>query len=58
MNNMIMQPPKLIHIPFHVLAWVARKIPNWDHFSLEGMIKDKLDIIVTQKNNTIKDLYV
>ena len=36
----------------------ATNVGNWEHFSLETILKDKIDQVVTPGANTIEDLYL
>jgi hypothetical protein len=37
---------------------LASSVGNWEHFSLETMKKDRIDMVVSPNAKNISDLYV
>lgn len=56
--NILHTPPKLAYFPYEWATKLAQRIKNWEHFNLDTMIKDKIDIVVSPGAKTIHDLYV
>lgn len=58
LHNIIGKPPKLAYFPYDAATKIARNFYNWDNFSLDHIVKDRLDLVCDSKNKSISDLYV
>lgn len=58
LHNIISKPPKLAYFPYEIATRVAENFYNWENFSLDMMVKDRLDLVCDSNNKNISDLYV
>lgn len=56
--NIMKREPKLVYFPHEIALKVAQYIKNWDFLNVDMIVKNKLDIVVSEGANTISDLYV
>jgi NADH dehydrogenase (ubiquinone) 1 alpha subcomplex subunit 9 len=47
LHNIIQTPPKLVYFPHDIALKVAQNFYNWEYFSLDRIIKDKLDLVAS-----------
>ena len=57
-HNIIVRPPKLAYFNHDWAVKIAKIIPNWQHFNLDTIIKNTVDIVVDPKARKIDELYV
>lgn len=57
-HNFLTKPPKLAYFNHDLAVKIAKIVPNWDHFNLDMIIKNELDLLVDPKARKINELYV
>ena len=49
---------KLAYFPKEIATRIAQRVHNWNHFNLDEILKDSVDVVVNPNANKITDLCI